>query len=104
MTFLVIYTKNSIYPTKFQIWNTLESVLLSDIVVGVPRPICRNEMLSMRVDNFSETSLWKLLSSDIPPRHSVAALVAHKCATAHRLGSTDTRTWLWLRLCHRGVL
>src|SRR6218665_2273940 len=45
-------------PTKFQICNTLESVLISDIVVEVCRgKYVENERLSMRVDNFSHGTL-----------------------------------------------
>jgi len=40
------------------------------------------------VENFNETSHWKLLISNIRPRHTSAALAAHLCAAAHRLGST----------------
>ena len=54
-------------PTKFQICNTLESVLISDIAVEVCRgQYVENERLSMRVDNFIENSLLKLLTSSLP--------------------------------------
>ena len=42
----------------------------------------------MRVVNVIETSHWKVLISDILPRHTSTALAAHLCAAAHRLGST----------------
>jgi len=42
----------------------------------------------MRVENVIETSHWKVLISDIRPRHTYTALAAHLCAAAHRLGST----------------
>jgi len=47
-----------------------------------------NQTFSMRVENVIETSHWKLLISDIRPRHTYIALAAHFCAAAHRLGST----------------
>ena len=50
----------------------------------------------MRVENFIEGSHWKLLISEIPPLHTSAALVAHLCAAAHRLGSTVLSSCLYL--------
>ena len=39
-----------------------------------------NFILKLLIENF--------LISDIQPRHTSAALAAHSCAAAHRLGST----------------
>jgi len=54
----------------------------------VPRPNVGDQKFSMRVENLIETSDRKLLFSDIRLRHTSAALAAHLCAAAHRLGST----------------
>jgi len=55
----------------------------------------------MRFENVIETSHWKLLISDIRPRHTSTALAAHFCATAHRLGSTALRSlFRVIMTCH----
>ena len=51
-----------------------------------------NGTFSMTVENFNESSHWKLLISDIRPRHTSTALAAHLWAAAHRLGSTALKT------------
>jgi len=43
-----------------------------------------NQTFSMTVENFTETSHWKLFISEIRPRHTSTALAA----PAHRLRST----------------
>jgi len=50
-----------------------------------------NQMFTMTVENFIETSHWKLLISDIRPRLT-------STAAAHRLGSTEIEEpwWRWL--------
>ena len=47
-----------------------------------------NQTFSVTVENFIETSHWKLLICHILPRNTPTALAAHLCAAAHRLGST----------------